>query len=395
MLVRKHTILAVLFSLSCLAGCGGDDSEPVATVVVPPTSAEVLAAGAYGVGVTTVIFTDTSRETMPNRGQAGSPSRRLVTEIWYPAAKVANQPAEGQRNAEFDGSGGPYPLIIYSHGFSDLRIGGAYVGKHLASHGYIVAAADFPLTNFNTLGGPNGADLVNQPGDVSFLIDSLLAGGEQNRFAGAVDEDRIGLAGLSFGGATTSLATFHRDLGDPRVRAAATLAGGGCNFSEKFYSFASVPLLILHGDIDGIVPYPENGVYGYGIARAPKYFLTVKGGSHTAFSEIAAALLDLVDNPDAQACIALSGGSSASDSGEGVGFPDIGGEDVGIIDGTCGRACVGPYPRSIRPPRQRQLALLGILPFFEAHLRGRADMRAFLEHRLAAENTDATVEFVE
>jgi len=36
--------------------------------------------------------------------------------------------------------------------------------------------------------------------------------------------------------------------------------------------------------------------------------------------------------------------------------------------------------------------MLSVLPFFEAELRQRADMRQFLEHTLGAENADITVQ---
>jgi len=47
--------------------------------------------------------------------------------------------------------------------------------RAIASAGYVVAAPIFPLTNTHALGGPNEADLVNQPRDVSFVITKLLA----------------------------------------------------------------------------------------------------------------------------------------------------------------------------------------------------------------------------
>lgn len=46
--------------------------------------------------------------------------------------------------------------------------------RFLASHGYTVVAVDYPLTNFFAPGKPKLSDVVNQPGDVSFLIDTML-----------------------------------------------------------------------------------------------------------------------------------------------------------------------------------------------------------------------------
>ena len=44
-----------------------------------------------------------------------------------------------------------------------------------ASRGYVVALPLFPLTNSATPGGPIAQDVQNQPADVSFVIDKVLA----------------------------------------------------------------------------------------------------------------------------------------------------------------------------------------------------------------------------
>jgi hypothetical protein len=150
--------------------------------------------------------------------------------------------------------------------------------------------------------------------------------------------------------------------------------------------------MIIHGDIDAIAAYPENAPYAFARANAPRYLLTVRDGSHTAFTELAASLFDQLDNPDVPGCTALGGPRQQPDDDEPF-FPDLGGEDAGIAPGVCPQSCVGPYPRAIRPPRQRTLARLGVLPFFEAYLRGREEMRAYLTDAFAAENPDATLEY--
>ena len=88
----------VLLNLSLLlGGCGDDDNltsvpgaatptrtptpsvTATSTPTQPPlTSAAVLQAGPLGVGVTTMLFEDTSRPTMANGTFPGSPTRKLV-----------------------------------------------------------------------------------------------------------------------------------------------------------------------------------------------------------------------------------------------------------------------------------------------------------------------------
>ena len=142
----------------------------VATATAPPpensASAARLADGPYAVGRVEMDWVDTSRPTPANGDYAGSDARALPTLIWYP---------EG-----YDGSS---PLVVYSHGFRSNREGGAYLAEHLASYGYVVASANFPLSNGMAPGGSTIEDTPNQPGDVSFIIDQVLAQTVINRQA--------------------------------------------------------------------------------------------------------------------------------------------------------------------------------------------------------------------
>ena len=360
---------------------GGPAGAPVLT------STDVLAPGGFGVGVTTMTFVDDTRPTMPNGTYGGAPTRTLVTEVWYPA-DTARGTTAARRDAPVAAHGAPYPVVIYSHGFMNTRTGGAYLARHLASYGYVVASPDFPLTNGQAPGGPNPIDIAEQPGDVRFLIDRILALGADSGspFSGRTDAQRIALTGLSLGGSTTLLTAFHPTLGDARVRAAAPMAGGACFLSKAFFASRSVPLLILHGELDAIVPYQEHAVFAFEQANSPKYLATIVGGTHTAFAD-GIEFLESANNLDDLGCGALGGVRDGD--GEVWGgdlFDRLGGAAAGIVVGDCPPICVGARPRSIRPSRQQQLTILSVLPFFEATLRNDARAREFLERTLAAEN---------
>src|SRR5262249_14429214 len=155
----------------------------------------------------TLHFVDDTRPTPPNGSFAGTAYRTLAVEVWYPSAMPPAPTAV--RNAALDASGTRYPLILHGHALQDTRLGEAYLTAHLASRGYIVAAVDFPLGKLGAPGGATAADVGNQPGDLRAVLDHLLAG--DGGFADAIDAERIGASGLSLGGGTVLLLTYHRD----------------------------------------------------------------------------------------------------------------------------------------------------------------------------------------
>jgi predicted dienelactone hydrolase len=387
----RRRVFAALLLVLLTVGCGTIDEE--SSSQTPLTSGELLAPGAAGVGVATLVFEDTTRPTMANRNFPGASTRTLLTEIWYPVDPGAEPSTEEQRDAPIASGRDRYPLVIYSHGFLDTRTGGTYLTQHLASYGYVVASMDYPLSNMSAPGGPTVADLPNQPVDIRFLIDQILAldGSAGSFLSGRIDRGRIGLAGLSLGGITTFLAAFHPSLGDARVRAAAPIAGGGCFFGPAFFRTREVPLLLVHGDLDAIVPYRENAEHAFEVAGSPKYLATIRDGTHTGFTTAGPLLFENLTNADDVGCASL--GQTGPRDPELL--ERLGGAPAGLIMGDCPNACTDstPRPRSIRPSRQQQLAIVSILPFFEATLRDSARHREYLEDTLAAENPELVLSF--
>lgn len=373
----------------------GFGAGPLAAAASAPTSDDILQPGPHGVGhmgaAGSLVLEDTAR------------GRTFQLEIWYPTLPPA-PPADAlaeQEEAPLASAGAPYPLVVYSHGFMSSSDEGRILDRNLASHGTIVAAPRFPFTHFDAPGGPDLLDVVNQPGDVTFVIDTLLAWNEApgNRFEAGVDGARIGLVGLSLGGMTTLLTAFHRDLRDPRVSAAAAMAAPSAFFSDIFYDFADVPLMLLAANRDAIVGYVDNALPAFERANAPRFLVTLIGGSHTGWSFFGPAAFEDVDNPDTIGCAAIAG-TVPSDPAEGQAFLDaLGDATAGIIPPS------GPLPcqdelagflsiRSMRPSRQHELTILAVRPFLDLYLSRDAlraqQAEAFLASSLDAENEDLT-----
>jgi hypothetical protein len=171
---------------------------------------DLLAPGKFGVGHRRLVFVDGTRGTPAWAGEPALPSRTLPTEVWYPTT-AANGDAAPVEDAPL-ASGSRFPLVVNSPGLGDVGAGEAYAGIALATHGYVVASPTFPLTSTTFLLAPAGPylqDVVNQPADVSFLIDQLTTASAPAEFlAGAVDTKRIGVSGLSLGPQHGAL-TYH------------------------------------------------------------------------------------------------------------------------------------------------------------------------------------------
>jgi dienelactone hydrolase len=259
-------------------------------VVAPPSAARtaghsrVVPMGTYAVGRLTVTFVDTSRPTNPNGSFPGAPSRTLLTTIYYPARGLpGDQPTD---HAPFDTAHGPYPLILFSHGVTARGVFYEAVLKRWASAGYVIAAPDYPLSNANAPGGVNFgrgvADVKNQPADASFVISQVLTADRTQRLVGGtIDPTRIGASGHSLGGITTYGLGYSSCCTDHRIRAAVPMSGlaGLVEPGSRYFLGPSVPILMLHGNADPLVPY-QSDVDNFARAKPPKFFITFLGGGH-------------------------------------------------------------------------------------------------------------------
>jgi dienelactone hydrolase len=232
----------------------------------------------FAVGVRVLTLVDHSR-TVQYPGEAATP-RTLVTIVRYP---TAGRPGGGDVNgARPLRAGGPYPLVIFGHGFAVTPGIYATLLRAWAQAGYVVAAPIFPLENANAPGGPNESDLVNQPADMSFVITQLLAASAApaGPFSGLIDARHVAVSGQSDGGDTALTAAYNARFQDRRIGAAVILSGqeipglGGYD-----YPAPSPPLLATQGLADTI-NLPSTTYAFFDPAPPPKYLLTLPGAPH-------------------------------------------------------------------------------------------------------------------
>jgi len=101
-------------------------------------------------------------------------------------------------------SAGPFPLIVFGHGYDITPTPYAPLLRAWVRAGYVVAAPIFPYTNADAPGGPNRSDLVNQPGDMSFVITRVLRGSRASHgiLSRLVNPQQVAVSGQSDGGST-------------------------------------------------------------------------------------------------------------------------------------------------------------------------------------------------
>jgi dienelactone hydrolase len=254
---RGILVVAIALIAASCSESGGDNrtrTPPSSTKRTLPSAAK---PGAYAVGELTETFVDTSRRTESASGHGNAPTRTLVTVIHYPQ------------------SDGPFPLIVLAHGQTGHPNKFSELTTAWASAGFVVAAPVFPLTN-NQITFQTDGDYVNQPADVSFVIDRMLARSNERTgpLARRVDKKHIGVAGLSLGGATVYGIAFNRCCRDQRIDAAIVMAGILLPY-DGAYEFPSVPLLIINGNGD------SRGRDPYGMASPPKYLMTLERPTHS------------------------------------------------------------------------------------------------------------------
>jgi len=358
-----------------LVGCGSSDSGSANNVEGLPRK------GSFGVGRVTLNLADESRVTPATKNSAVLESRTLVTDVYYPAA--SGKPGAVSQDAPPAAGKGPFPLLVVAHGLFGSRTNFTGTLGLLASRGYVVAALDFPLTNFSTYTSQTVwlPDLFDQPLDISFVIDSLTGSGDPaaNEFAGIVDGDRIGLVGHSFGGATVLLTGFSGVISDPRVDAIVALSPFTCFFGAESFANGTAPVLLLHGTSDAILERVWSDELDEFLPATQVYWRIV-GGDHMGFVSDPTRPEGERDMEFAE--VVSSAEEAATDS-----LAEFALAAVAVVPGTdLARCALRPLIALPNPDldplismdRQRAISEASMIAFFDAYVRDNAEAEAFL-----------------
>lgn len=230
-------------------------------------------------------------------------NRQIPLRIYYPRA-----------------SGLLSPVLLVSHGIGGSKATGNWVGKFMASHGYICVfmthyGSDTSLLDLSAGLQENIKKLqeslkdplntINRPQDISKVIDWLEQTGSSHPILrGRMDLKNIGLTGHSFGAFTTlavaggyaeaSRKQYGRIFSDPRPKAFLAMSPLGVppgTDPKPVFSEINRPVMIMTGsnDLDPIVQPPrtaESRLDAYkGMPSGDKYALWIEGAYHHTFGD--------------------------------------------------------------------------------------------------------------
>jgi fermentation-respiration switch protein FrsA (DUF1100 family) len=239
-----------------------------------------------------------------------------LVEVWYPAdapaaggtvtysvrdflppAVAALVPAEIDDTVTIDATrdapaatDGPYPIVLFSHGFTAFRLGSSNLARHLASWGMVVASTDHPSRDLlNNLGGTTDGKppAVDQLRSMRTYLTTLDA---DPVLGGALDNERVALAGHSAGGGTV----VEMALDDGIL--------GYASYASGLRAAApDVPSLFMAGELDGVVPAVERTTAAFEAAPSPSWLWVFAGSGHLAPTDLCVVgggsnLIDLAES---------------------------------------------------------------------------------------------------
>ncbi len=237
----------------------------IASGSAPAVSIDPGTPGPFLVAAATRTFVDAAR------------GRTLVTEVWYPALDATREAAARH---------GRFPLVLMAHGNCGFRTNYEYLTTFLASHGFVVAAPDFPGFNKSVCdaGGPETGLLAEPPVDLVFLHGALRdPAGPAGLLAMHVRGRHAGLVGHSLGG----LAVVNAAVASADFRAVVGLAPAAA--APQASTLAGLrprrAVIALAGTADTTVPLAAFTLPFFQALAPPAFLVTITGGTHSGFTD--------------------------------------------------------------------------------------------------------------
>ncbi len=318
--------------------------------------------------------------------------RSLPVDVWYPTDATTGEPAiytfipgvSLPSDAAFQDAplapGGPFPVVVYSHGSGGQSYIASFFTEALASHGFVVIAPNH-VGNTATevlfgLGDEPEIVAYNRPADTAFVISEMLdrSADPESPFFDFMDAERIGMAGHSFGGFTAyaaagGLPATSDDVTavpvDDRIDAIVAMAPVTSFLPENVLASITIPTMVITGTDDQTTPIdPESTQAFEQVSSGYAYRVDLDGAAHQSFTDVC----------DYQQKL-----------------PSIEGIPAQFVEVIDEFALSGCQPEQMPFERATELTNQYVISFFLAHLAGDESYRLLLTPEYAA--GDADVEF--
>jgi dienelactone hydrolase len=175
---------------------------------------------------------------------------------------------------------GPFPLVVFSHGFGGYRQMSSFYTTQLASWGFVVAAPDHAGRGFQAaIEGTARSSDDNDRSDIQSVLAAAIDRNLPKVVGAVVDQNRIAVAGYS-AGATTAVAAA--DLGE--IDSFIALSGRG----ELTDAARSKPALMFAEENDRVVPAFVSEVL-FERVTGTATLVVIAGGGHSALIDLCPA----------------------------------------------------------------------------------------------------------
>ncbi len=308
---RVPACLAGFAVLGALVACSSSEGADTATTSTQVDSSTPVAAEDLG---SEAAYAERGPDEVGAHTFALGDGRRVVA--WYPAAdSAAEQPTEtfdiaslltpelqGQIPAEKrplyeidahpgaePATDGPYPVVLFSHGFGGFPEQSAGLVTHLASWGFVVVAPDHVERSLSGLLGVAARNVapLEDPEVLTQSLDGAVAESERDGspLRDLVDRDLVAVVGHSKGAG----AAYRTATTEPRIDAfiaySVGLGEGPDGPATPPPPVPQVPGMVMAATADATIPIATSQEVFDGL-EAPSYFVSIEDAGHLVFSDV-------------------------------------------------------------------------------------------------------------